>query len=83
MCVLAQYPAHCDRNVKTINEMLELAKLYKASVEEEDTLTKEQAAIKNVGKQDPKRHLEEKVSVLMSSNIVQVLGAMVSTVVFA
>lgn len=56
---------------------------YKTSVEEEDTLTKEQAAIKNVGKQDPKRHLEEKVSVLMASNIVQCLGAMVSTVVFA
>jgi 26S proteasome regulatory subunit N11 len=36
-----------------------------------------------VGKQDPKRHLEEKVSVLMAGNIVQVLGAMVSTVVFA
>lgn len=56
---------------------------YKTSVEEEDKLTKEQAAIKNVGKQDPKRHLEERVSVLMATNIVQCLGAMVNTVVFA
>ncbi len=30
-------------------------------VEEEDTLTAEQRAIKHVGKQDPKRHLEAKV----------------------
>merc|ERR1739848_590486 len=39
-------------------------------------MTPEQLAIKNVGKQDPKRHLEEKVDVLMTSNIVQCLGAM-------
>lgn len=45
-------------------------------------MTPEQLAIKNVGKQDPKRHLEEKVSHLMSSNIVQCLGAMVDNTVF-
>ena len=32
--------------------------------------------------QDPKRHLEEHVDVLMASNIVQCLGAMLHTVVF-
>jgi 26S proteasome regulatory subunit N11 len=32
--------------------------------------------------QDPKRHLEGKVEVLMSNNIVQCLAAMLSTVVF-
>lgn len=45
-------------------------------------MTPEQLAIKNVGKQDPKRHLEEKVDVLMAANIVQCLGAMLDTVVF-
>lgn len=45
-------------------------------------MTPEQLAIKNVGKQDPKRHLEEKVDTLMASNIVQCLGAMLDTVVF-
>ena len=45
-------------------------------------MTPEQLAIKNVGKQDPKRHLEEQVNVLMTSNIVQCLGAMLHTVVF-
>merc|ERR1712142_655954 len=44
--------------------------------------TPEQLAIKNVGKQGPKRHLEEHVDVLMTSNIVQCLGAMLNTVVF-
>ena len=38
--------------------------------------------LKNVGKKDPKRHLESKVGVLMSSNITQCLGAMLGSVVF-
>ena len=52
------------------------------AVEEEDKMSKEQFAIKNVGKQDPKRHLSEKISVLMSSNITQCLGAMLDTIIF-
>jgi hypothetical protein len=35
--------------------------IFKA-LEEEEKMTPEQLAIKNVGKLDPKRHLEEKVS---------------------
>ena len=53
------------------------------SVEEEETLTAEQRAVKHVGKQDPKRHLEGKVDVLMGANITQCLAAMLATVVFA
>ena len=52
------------------------------AVEEEDTMTKEQLVVKNVGKLDPKRHLEEHVEVLMTANIVQCVGAMLDTVVF-
>ena len=59
------------------------AKEYKTAVEDEDKMTKDELAIKNVGKQDPKRHLEAKVDVLMSSNIMQCLGAMLDTVIFA
>merc|ERR1719198_1184422 len=79
---LKDYQEHCKSNEKLAADMLNLAKLYKTSVEEEDKMTKEQLAIKNVGKQDPKRHLEEKISVLMASNITQCLGAMVDTVIF-
>ena len=32
--------------------------------------------------QDPKRHLEERVNHLLSTNIVQLLTAMVDTIVF-
>ena len=41
-----------------------------------------QLEIKNVGKGDPKRHLEEKVDVRMTNIIVQCMGAMLDTIVF-
>lgn len=79
---LTDFEEHEKTNTETLESMLALMKLYNKAVEEEDTLTKEQLAIRNVGKQDPKRHLEEKVSTIMSHNIVQCLGAMLDTVVF-
>ena len=52
------------------------------ALEDEEKMTPEQLEIKNVGKQDPKRHLEEDVDKLMTNNITQCLGAMIDTVVF-
>ncbi|XKL68893.1 hypothetical protein PGB90_006662 [Kerria lacca] len=80
--ILSDYTDHCKTNQTTVNEMLELAKNYNKALEEEEKMTPEQLAIKNVGKQDPKRHLEEKVSSLMSSNIVQCLGGMIDSTIF-
>ncbi|GFS46596.1 Mov34/MPN/PAD-1 family protein [Actinidia rufa] len=65
-----------------IGEMLNLAVKYNKAVQEEDELPPEKLAIANVGRQDAKKHLEEHVSNLMSSNIVQTLGTMLDTVVF-
>merc|ERR1712190_97901 len=79
---LNDYNNHCQLNKDTIKEMLTLAKNYDKALEEEDKMTPEQLAIKNVGKQDPKRHLEEKVDVMMTTNIVQCLGAMLDAVIF-
>jgi len=79
---LKDYNNHCSLNQDTVKEMLTLAKNYDKALEEEDKMTPEQLAIKNVGKQDPKRHLEDKVDILMTTNIVQCLGAMLDAVVF-
>ena len=79
---LAEYESHCKLNESTVRNMLDLAKTYNKALEEEEKMTPEQLAVKNVGRQDPKRHLEEEVDVLMTSNIVQCLGAMLSTVAF-
>ena len=79
---LTDYKEHCQLNKDVVKEMLTLAKNYDKALEEEEKMTPEQLAIKNVGKQDPKRHLEEKVETVMTSNIVQCLGAMLDAIVF-
>ncbi|KAL5264929.1 hypothetical protein ACHWQZ_G005876 [Mnemiopsis leidyi] len=79
---LEDFKTHETNNETTMKEMLELAKNYSKSIEEEDTMTAEQLAIKHVGKRDPKRHLEEHVDLLMTNNITQCLGSMLSTVTF-
>ena len=62
--------------------MLELAKNYNKVVQDEAKLTPEKLAIANVGKLDAKKHLEQDVEKLMSSNIIQTLGSMIDTVIF-
>jgi 26S proteasome regulatory subunit N11 len=54
--------------------MLSLANAYQNSLQEEATMTPEQLKTRHVGKQDPKRHLEDEVEKTMSSQISQSLG---------
>lgn len=80
---LADYEKQSCDNEETVKTMIKLVKNYKKMVDEEQQLSKEKLAIRHVGKINPKRHLEEKVEVLMSENITQCLTAMLSTVVFS
>ena len=79
---LTDFQDHCSSNEKTMQSMLDLAKSYNKSLEEEEKMTPEQLAIKNVGKRDPKRHLEEHVDDMMTRNILQSLGSMMDSMVF-
>ncbi|KAB1213916.1 hypothetical protein CJ030_MR5G017179 [Morella rubra] len=79
---LKRFDSHSKTNEQTVQEMLNLAVKYNKAVQEEDELPPEKLAIANVGRQDAKKHLEEHVSNLMSSNIIQTLGTMLDTVVF-
>ena len=45
--------------------MLNLAEAYNKSVQEETTMTVDQLKTRHVGKQDPKRHLENAVEKAM------------------
>ena len=62
--------------------MLSLAQTYNKSIQDEMTLTEEQKQIRHVGKQDPKRHLEEQVETAISENILRALGTMVTFSLF-
>jgi 26S proteasome regulatory subunit N11 len=67
---------------KNVKSMLSLTESYNKSVQEESTMTPEQLKTRHVGKQDPKRHLEESVEEVMSNNIVMSLGTMMDSVCF-
>jgi len=80
--IVEKFDKHMAANEAVVMELHDLADKYEKAVVEEDTLTAEKLAIANVGRQDAKKHLEENVHSLMSSNIVQTLGTMLDTVVF-
>ena len=78
---LKNFGEHGDANEKVVLELKELADRYEKAVEE-DTLTAKELLVKNVGRQDAKKHLSENARKLMSDNIVQTLGSMLDTICF-
>lgn len=74
-------------NISTSNEdamdrMIKLSEGYNKRILAEEVKTARELMVENVGKIDPKRHLESSVSDLMASNIVQCLATMLDTVAF-
>mmetsp|Transcript_3960 Transcript_3960/g.4570 ORF Transcript_3960/g.4570 Transcript_3960/m.4570 type:complete len:309 (+) Transcript_3960:402-1328(+) len=76
------FKEHSKDNQNTIKEMLNFAVEYNKRVQAEETSTPEEIAIANVGKADPKRHLEEDVEKLMGTNIDQAMSAAVDSIIF-
>lgn len=79
---LENFTEHTEVNEKSVGNMLTLAEAYNKSVQEELTMTVDQLKTRHVGKQDPKRHLEDKVESVMGNNIVMALGTMIDSVSF-
>ena len=77
-----RFKDHAERNQEKIAAMASYSKAYNDRVQEEDGKTPVQVLVANVGKIDPKRHLETNVGNLMADNILQLLATMLATVVF-
>jgi len=73
---------HTKHNEKTMQQLCSYAKSYNKRLEEENDKTPEELLVANVGKLDPKKHLENDVEELMAANITQSLGTMLDTVIF-
>lgn len=65
-----------------LSDMARLSKDYNDRVKQEEGRTQEEVEVMNVGKVDPRRHLEIDVNELMAASIIQCLGTMIDTVVF-
>jgi len=79
---VANYVQHADETVKTVKEMKDLSDAYEKAVKQETELTADQLLVATVGKVDAKKRIEDNVLELMSTNLVQLLGTMLDTVVF-
>ncbi|KAI8586270.1 multicatalytic endopeptidase [Geranomyces variabilis] len=80
--LLNDFDQHTKDNEQAVKTMLSLSEAYNKSVIEESTMTADQLKTRHVGKQDPKRHLEDNVENAMTSNIVQCLATMLDAVSF-
>ena len=77
-----RFESHHMMNEDVVERMLKLSEDYNDRIVQEEGKTADEILVENVGKVDPKKHLEMCVSDLMSANIVQCLGTMLDTVIF-
>jgi 26S proteasome regulatory subunit N11 len=80
--LIRKFEDHKKSAEAMLSDMARLSKDYHERVKEEEGRTQEEVEVLNVGKVDPRRHLESDVNDLMSSSIIQCLGTMIDTVVF-
>ena len=71
-----------DENLKTVEEMLNLAETYNKWIQDEMKKTKQEMVVSTVGKLDPKKRLEQDVDHIMTQNILHSLSSMIDTVIF-
>ncbi|ONI06072.1 hypothetical protein PRUPE_5G038400 [Prunus persica] len=80
---MRQFDAHSKTSEQTLQKMSNLAIKYNNALQEDGDAQPEKLAIANVGRADAKKHLEEHVYNMMSSNIAQTtLGTVLDTVAF-
>ena len=81
--LLKKFEEYRTRTETVLEDMARLSKSYVERVKMEEGKSEEEVGVLNVGKVDPRKHLEAGVEDLMNSNIIQCLGTMLSTVVFS
>ena len=80
--LLQDFDTFSKSNEDAVKKMLKLTGEYNKSVIEEGVLSKDELKTRHVGRQDPKKHLEEGISGSMTRNIVQCLGSMLDSISF-
>lgn len=79
---IKDYKHQENENLDAVKRMVKLAEQYTTRVKEEKELSEDQLRTRYVGKQDPKKHLEDTVNDRLEENIVSVLAGNVDTISF-
>lgn len=80
--VLQKFEENQKSTETLLEDIVKLSVAYSERVKEEEGRTQEEVEVMNVGKVDPRRHLESDIAELMAGAIVQCLGTMIGTVAF-
>lgn len=80
--LMKRFEDHKKNTEAMLDDMARLSKDYNERVKQEEGRTLEEVEVMNVGKVDPRRHLENDVNELMAMSIIQCLGTMIDTIVF-
>eukprot|EP00747_Dinoflagellata_sp_TGD_P186188 gnl/TRDRNA2_/TRDRNA2_43092_c0_seq1.p1 gnl/TRDRNA2_/TRDRNA2_43092_c0~~gnl/TRDRNA2_/TRDRNA2_43092_c0_seq1.p1 ORF type:complete len:316 (-),score=84.09 gnl/TRDRNA2_/TRDRNA2_43092_c0_seq1:28-975(-) len=79
---LVTFDKHEGENENLVKEMLDLTDKYNTAIKDQTKMTEEEFGVKQTGKVDAKKRLENDVNDVMTNNILQALGCMIATVVF-
>lgn len=79
---LKDFKAHDKENLEAVQQMVKLAEAYTTRVKEEKGLSADALKTRYVGKQDPKKHLEESVNRRMEDNVCVLLAGMIDNISF-
>eukprot|EP00924_Labyrinthula_sp_SR-Ha-C_P015073 maker-scaffold_9-snap-gene-7.26-mRNA-1 protein AED:0.01 eAED:0.01 QI:111/1/1/1/1/1/3/929/315 len=79
---MKQFEHNSEQNKADIQRMVRLAKQFNERLKQEEEKTKDEVDLENVGKVDPKKHLEDIVDNLLTENIDQSLSIGVNTMIF-
>lgn len=80
--VIEDFEKHSKNNEAQLEKMLFLSKTLNERLSEEKKVNPDKKEVASVGKVDPRKRLERDIDSSLKSNIVQMLGSMVDTMVF-
>jgi 26S proteasome regulatory subunit N11 len=73
---------HAKKNEENMKQMCNLSKNYSKWIEDEIKKSKQELIVSTIGKQDPKRHLQENLEESFSLNLLEILGSSINSKTF-
>ncbi|KAL7672798.1 hypothetical protein ACOME3_007677 [Neoechinorhynchus agilis] len=77
---LADFKEHEKQNVEALTNLKTLGEQYVSRLNEEEKFSEKEMVVKNVGRKDPKRHVNEEVDELLLRNVSQCIATMISVI---
>jgi len=78
---LKSFEQHARNNAESVKNLVNFTKRYNQKIQDEMKLSDAEIIVRSAGKIDPKKGIENEAELLLSSNIIQSMGAMLQTVV--